>query len=147
MDLLSKVVVTIYFIMVMFPTIFLLLCMPYFLNISVNAVIKTGFASNFTLESFVYILGFIIAISMLVPPLRKMYHFFPWLFLYIEITFINLIIMCIGVMILNYGYEIVDKNRHCMFIILTVVTMLILRILMCISFRVRPLGDKREENK
>mgnify|MGYP001426019044 CR=1 FL=1 len=111
----------------------------------INTILRTGFALGFTWDSFLIGHSFMIAISMLVPPLRKIYDYFPWLFPYVVMFFINSLIMMMAVYILNYGYEVRDTARHVFFLIVMLVQIIVCRFAMCLYFwrkPVKPLGNR-----
>jgi hypothetical protein len=129
-----------YFILVMSWLIPLLLFLPFGIITDINTVRVSGFSGQNTGISFIAVLGALIGFSMLIPAFRKMYYKLPWLFPYVKIFFINVVIISVASMIINYGYEIQNETRHTIFFILMLCEIVIGRILMCLYFSRKKIG-------
>lgn len=143
--LLGSTVAAIYFIFPMSLVLLLLLFMPVGFLSDVSSIRNSGFAGPDTTLSFIGLSGLVIGLSLLIPPLRKMYHALPWLYSFVKIFFINLVILSIGLSILNYGYQVVNESRHLTFFIIMIVQVVICRLGMSIYFKLRPI--KNEVNR
>lgn len=135
---LGSVAAIMYFVYFMLITILLLILYPLFFLTEVSSIRNTGFAGPNISISFVGICGLFIGLSMLIRPLRKMYYALPWLYPFVKIFFINLVILCVGVSILNYGYQTVNEARHALFFVLMIIQIIVSRISMCFYFKKRP---------
>lgn len=127
-----------YFIFPMCLILLLLLIMPFGMLSDINSIRSSGFAGPGYASAFIGVTGFAIGLSLLIPPLRKMYIALPWLYPFTKIFFIDLVILSIATVILNYGYEINNEARHTVFFILMLAEMIIGRIAMCIYFKLKP---------
>lgn len=138
-NLLGSTAAVIYFIFPMSFVILLLLFMPLGFLMDVDVMRSSGFAGPNTAASIIGICGFIIGLSLLIPPLRKMYRALPWLYIFIKIFYVDLIILNIGIAILNYGYQVNNEARHTLFFFLMIVQLVVCRIAMCFYFKMRPI--------
>lgn len=135
---LGNVVAFCYFIFVMSFILLLLIFMPFGFLMEIKSELVSGFAGPNTGASLIAACGFFIGLSLLIPTLRKMYRGLPWLYPLVKILFINLIILCIGLMIMNNGYQVKNGVRHAIYFILMILQIVICRIAMCIYFKFRP---------
>lgn len=142
--LLGSTVAAIYFLFPMSLVLLLLTFMPIGFLSDVSAVRNSGFAGQNISASFIGMCGFFIGLSLLIPTLRKMYRVIPWLYPFIKIFYVNLIILCIALSILNLGYEVRSNSRHTLFFILMIVQIIICRIGMCIYFKLKPVRHIEE---
>jgi len=138
-----------YFVFVMWWVILLLILSPFMLLSDIQVIRKSGFSTSNVGEALIGILGLFIGLSLLIPPIRKMYYKIPWLFPLVKIFFIDVIILSIAVSILNYGYEIRNAVRHNIFYVLMIVQIVVSRIAMCFYFHKNPVkyigGETNEE--
>jgi len=67
-----------------------------------------------------------------------MYRVLPWLYSFVKIFYVNLIILGIGLIILNFGYQTQNNTRHTVFFILMILQVVICRLAMCIYFKIKP---------
>lgn len=134
----GNAVATIYFIVPMTLVLFIMLIMPFGFLMDVSAIRGSGFAGPNSAASLVGLSGLCIGLSLLIPPLRRMYKALPWLYPFTQIFFYNLVILNIGLSILNYGYEISDASRHTTFFWLMVAQIVLCRLGMCIYYKFRP---------
>lgn len=138
-SLLGSTAAAIYFIFPMSFIILLLLIMPFGFLTEVGAMRNSGFAGPNTTSSFIGLCGLTIGLSLLIPPLRKMYWVLPWLYSFTNIFYVNLIILNIGIAILNYGYQVDSEARHTLFFILMIAQIVVCRIIMCFYYKIRPI--------
>lgn len=131
-------VTAIYFAFPMIPILIILIMTPLTFMIDIQTVIKTGFVETNLSFSTIGACGFFIGLSLLIPKLRKMYKVLPWLFSFVKIFYVNFVILSIGSVIMNKGYEIGDSSRHTMFFIFMAAEVVICRIAMCIYFKKKP---------
>lgn len=143
-SLLGSTAAAIYFIFPMSFILLLLIIMPLGFLTDVSAVRNSGFAGQNAATALIGVSGFCIGLSTLIPALRKMYRVLPWLYTFVKIFFINLVILNIGTMILNYGYEVNSEARHTTFFILMIVQIVICRAIMCIYFKLKPVKPIEE---
>ncbi|WP_027632094.1 hypothetical protein [Clostridium hydrogeniformans] len=143
-SLFGNTAAAIYFIFPMSFILFTLLFMPLFFLSSVSAVRISGFAGISMTFEFISVCGFVIGLSLLIPPFRKIYKAFPWLYSFTKIFYANLIILSIGLGILNKGYEIQNTTRHTIFFILMIVQVFICRVAMCVYFKLKPVKNIEE---
>ncbi len=138
MSLIGSLFAALYFISAMLLAIFIIVFTILSFPSNVSTVRESGFAGPNTDIGIVGACGLIIGLSMLIPPLRKMYYALPWLNSFIKIFFINYVILNIGMLILNYGYQVNNEARHKNFFILMLIQIVVCRIGMCIYFKLRP---------
>ncbi len=137
-SLVGNIVATVYFVFPMCLVLLLLIIMPLIFLTNVSTVRSSGFAGPNTAASSIGTCGLFIGLSLLIPPLRKMYRVLPWLYSFVKIFYVNLIIMSIGLAILNIGYQVQNDARHTMFFILMIIQVVACRIAMCIYFKLKP---------
>jgi len=137
-NILGSMTAAIYFIFPMSLILLVLLVMPLMFLSDVSAITDSGFAGPNTAGSFIGVCGLFIGLSLLIPPLRKMYLVLPWLYPFVKIFFVDLVILNIGISILNYGYQVNNKLRHQIFFFLMILQIVISRIAMCIYFKRKP---------
>ncbi|MBW6410137.1 hypothetical protein [Clostridium weizhouense] len=142
--ILGNTVAAVYFVFPMSLVLLLLIFMPIAFLMDISAVRGSGFAGPNSSAAFIGFGGLFIGLSLLIPPLRKMYRVFPWLYSFTKIFYVNLIILCIGESILNFGYEVQSNARHITFFILMIVQLFICRIGMCIYFKLKPVKHIEE---
>lgn len=143
-NLLGSTAAAIYFIFPMLLVILVLIFTPLMFSTDVSSITGSGFAGPNTSASIIGVCGLSIGLSLVIPPLRKMYLTLPWLYPFVKIFFIDMIILNIGITILNYGYQVNSEARHTLFYMLMIVQIVVCRIVMCIYFRIRPV-DRIEE--
>ncbi len=136
--LLGSTGAAIYFVFPMCFIFLVLIFMPIGFLSDVNSVRSSGFAGPNMTASFMGTCGLFIGLSLLIPPLRKMYRVLPWLYSFVKIFYVNLIILTIGLAILNRGYQVKNNTHHITFFILMIVQIVICRIAMCIYFKLKP---------
>ena len=127
------------FLALMGWVIFLLPIIPLKIILTdIGLVRAVGFSRGFSgiadTVNFIWILGIPIALSLRIPAFRKMYYRLPWMYPYVKIYYLNLVIMAIALIILNYGYEVQNETRHTIFFILMLLEIVIGRVLMSIYF-------------
>lgn len=137
-SLLGSTVAVIYFIFPMSFALLMLIVIPLGFLSDVSAIRGSGFAGQNITGAFIGLCGLIIGLSLLIPPLRKIYQVLPWLYSFTKIFYVNLIILCIGLAILNFGYQVQSDARHTIFFVLMLLQIVICRIVMCIYFKFRP---------
>lgn len=136
---LGSMAAVIYFFIFMSTAILFLIFYPFMFISDVGMIIDSGFGVPVSATAFLVSCGTIIGLSTLIPPLRKMYYVLPWLYSFVTIFFMNLIILCAGIAILNYGYETVNEARHTLFFALMILQIIVCRIAMCIYFKIKPI--------
>ncbi len=114
------------------------------LIIDYNAIKSSGFSGQNLGISIIALYGLICGISMLVPPFRRIYKKLPWLYVYTQILTVDLLIVTIAIYILNYGYEVQDTSRNTIFLILSIISLVVLRLLTCIYYKFKPLKNVKE---
>lgn len=137
-NLLGYIIATIYFIFPMCLVLLMLILMPLFFITDVSTVRSSGFAGQNTAGLFIGMCGLFTGVSLVIPPLRKMYRVLPWLYSFVKIFYVNLIILGIGLIILNFGYQTQNNTRHTVFFILMILQVVICRLAMCIYFKIKP---------
>lgn len=143
-NLLGNTAAAVYFIFPMSFVLLMLVFMPIIFLSDVSAIRSSGFAGQSESAAFIGVCGLFLGLSLLIPPLRKMYRVLPWLYSLTKIFYVNLIILCIGESILNFGYEVQSNSRHITFFILMIVQIIICRIGMCIYFKLKPVKNIEE---
>lgn len=144
-NLLADFAAIIYFLAVMMWVLLLLALVPIIIFSDISIIFKSGFATSNTGTAFIGLFGLAIGISMLIPAFRRMYYKLPWMFPFVKIMYLNVIIMSVAVMLLNYGYEVQSPSRHKLFVIIMICQIIVSRILMCIYFykrKVRHIGGR-----
>jgi hypothetical protein len=144
-DLLGSTAAAIYFIFPMSLILLILLITPLMFLSDVGAVRNSGFAGPNSASAMIGASGLVIGLSLLIPPLRKMYRVLPWLYSFTKIFYIDLIILNIGSTILNYGYEVNNTARHTTFYVLMIIQIIACRLAMCLYYKKRPVRDFEEE--
>lgn len=143
-SLLGSTVAAIYFIFPMSLVLLVLIIMPIGFLLDVSALRNSGFAGPNIAASSIGVCGLSIGLSILIPPLRKMYQVLPWLYSFVKIFYVNLLILNIGFTILNIGYQAQSDARHTAFFILMIVQIVVCRIAMCIYFKLKPVSHIEE---
>jgi hypothetical protein len=143
-SILGSTAAVLYFIFPMSLILLILLIMPLVFLSDVEAVRSSGFAGPNSANALIGASGLVIGLSLLIPPLRKMYRALPWLYSFTKIFYIDLIILNIASSILNYGYEINNAARHTTFYIMMIVQILVSRLAMCIYFKKKPVRHFEE---
>ena len=136
--LLGGTAVTLYFIYGMGLALLILIFMPIGFLLDVDTILTSGFATADMAVEFISITGLIIGISMVIPSLRKIYKVFPWMYSFVKIFYFNLIILCVGLSILNKGYEVTNTTRHTIALIIMIIQIIICRLYMCLYFKKKP---------
>lgn len=144
-SLLGGTFAAIYFIFPMGFVLLLLIFTPIMFLSDVSAIRTSGFAGPNTSMAMIGMSGLVIGLSLLIPPLRKMYNVFPWLFSFVKIFFVTFMILNLGLAILNYGYEVDNPTRHMWFFILMIVFIIVGRLAMCVYFWWKPVNIGKEE--
>lgn len=142
--LVGSIAAAIYFVFPMSVVLLLLIFMPFVFLTDVSSVTNSGFAGPNNATALIGVCGLFIGLSLLIPPLRKMYRALPWLYSFTKIFYVNLIIINIGLTILNIGYQVKNNARHTTFFILMIVQIVICRIAMCIYFKLKPVRQMEE---
>lgn len=126
-----------YFIMVMWWLLLSLLIVPLGMFMDIGIIRSSGFATSNIGVAFIGIFSLFIGLSLLIPPFRKLYYMLPWMYPYVKILYIDVIIVCVGTMILNYGYQVQNSTRHTLFFVLMLAQIIVSRLLMCLYFSKR----------
>lgn len=124
----------IFLILLMWIVIFMLPLSISMLISDIRTVIESGFGIFNFGESVLFLLCGIIAMSLLIPSFRKLYYLFPWLELYVRILLLDLVILTVALKILNMGYEVMNPNRHRIFIGVMVFQIVISRVALSFYF-------------
>lgn len=133
-DFLGNAAAVIYFFVVMLILMLMLIIVPFILISEISTIREVGFATSTIGTTFIGVFGIFIGISLLVPVFRKMYYKLPWMFPFVKILFFDVVVLSIGVMILNFGYEVQSESRHTLFFILMLIQLILCRAAMCIYF-------------
>lgn len=134
----SILAAVIYWIFPMWVVFALLLFMPLAFLSNVNTITSSGFAGLNISHSLIGVIGLLTGISMLIPPFRRAYRKFPWLHSFIKILFVDFVILNIGEVVLNFGYQVQNNSRHAIFFTLMIVQIILCRVGMCIYFKLKP---------
>lgn len=141
---LGIVIATAYFIFPMSFILILLIFTPLMFFSDINAIRNSGFAGPDSALAMIGFSGLTIGMSLLIPPIRRIYLFFPWLYTFVEVFFVNFVILTIGISILNFGYKTVDPTRHTIFYVIMIIFVIVSRIGMSIYYRWKPVNIKKE---
>lgn len=130
--------------------IFMLLLLPLALFTIPNymvSILESGFSTPSVGIVSLSVFSFVFGITMLVPPFRKNFYKYPWLYSCITILMVDTIILAIGVEILNYGYQVKDEARQTMFFWIMVAQLIVSRLLFCVFCHKKPMRLARENNE
>jgi CDP-diglyceride synthetase len=133
-SLLSNAAAVIYFMVVMLWLLLILIFAPIMLLNDIIVIRESGFSTSDFGTALIGVSGLFIGLSLLIPAFRKMYYKLPWMFPFVKIMYLNVVIMGIATMLLNYGYEVQNTSRHNQFFILMLCLIIICRALMCVYF-------------
>jgi len=122
-----------YWVAVMLIMVFMITLYPFIAIGQIGTVRTSGFAGPDNMF-MISVMGLFIGLSLLIPVFRRMYHWFPWLYAFIKIFFLNTTIMIIATTILNFGYRVQDSTRHTIFFVLMLCFIVAARALMCLYF-------------
>lgn len=112
----------------------------------IMGILSTGYATvTGGLEVFMAI-SLIISLTMLVPPFRRCFRIFPWLYPYVKILSVDMLVLAIAAELLNYGYDVYSEERHRIFILLMIGEIVAGRLMMCWYFHKKPAGFRREND-
>ena len=129
----KKIICGIYFATFMLLIIVMMVLYPIMAPNLIRMIRTSGFGGPNDMY-MLSVFGLIIGLSLLIPVLRQMYYWFPWLFPFVKIFFVNCAILIVGTTILNFGYQVQNPTRHTTFFILMICFMVIGRVLMCFYF-------------
>lgn len=141
---LGIVIATAYFIFPMSFILILLIFTPLTFFSDVRVIRNSGFAGPDYALAMIGFSGLAISMSLLIPALRRIYSFFPWLYAFIEIFFINFIIITFGISILNFGYKTIDPTRHTLFYVIMIIFVVVGRIGMSVYYKWKPVNTRKE---
>ena len=145
-NLLGGTFAAIYFIFPMGFVLLLLIFTPIMFLSDVSAIRTSGFAGPNTSLAMIGMSGLVIGLSLLIPPLRKMYNVFPWLYSFVKIFFVTTVVLNLGLAILNFGYEMNNPTRHTIFFILMILFVVVGRLAMCYYFWRNPVNIGERSN-
>lgn len=114
-----------------------LLIMPIMFLHMIGEIRSSGFAAYNINKSFVGIVGIMVGPSLIIPPLRKIYKVFPWLYTFIMILFLDTVIFAIGVDIYNKAFDVIGQGNENLFFILMIVVVILCRAAIGIFFNKR----------
>ncbi|QNU65893.1 hypothetical protein EHE19_013465 [Ruminiclostridium herbifermentans] len=134
-----------FFGVLLWVILFMLIAIPMIFFINIMGMINTGFATSTIGLAFVFLSGFILAITGWVPAFRKCYIKLPWLYPLSSMLMIHLIILSIAEEILAKGYAVISAPRHTVTLIIMIVQIIACRIAMCFYFYKKPLIVKKGE--
>jgi hypothetical protein len=134
-----------FFGVLLWVVLFMLIAVPMIFFINIMGMINTGFATSTIGLVFVFLSGFILAITGWVPAFRKCYIKLPWLYPLSSMLMIHLIILSIAEEILAKGYAVISAPRHTATLIIMIVQIIACRIAMCFYFYKKPLIVKKGE--
>ncbi len=123
----------------------MLIAVPMIFFMDIIGMINTGFATSTIGFAFVFMAGFVLAITGWVPAFRRCYIKLPWLYPLSSILMVHLVILSIAEEILAKGYAVINTSRHTIAIILMIVQIILCRIAMCVYFKKKPLIMKKGE--
>ena len=135
---------TIYFFFPMSIVLAVLLLAPLILLLEIHSIRTSSFSSYNIDFMLLGVISFLIAISMLVPPIRKLYWTLPWLYPFVKIMFVNFAILIMGVIILSNGYEVMNESRHQVYLLIMIAFIIVSRLVMCLYFKWRPLYEEHK---
>ncbi len=101
-------------------------------------ILTTGYATMTGGAEVLLVISLVISLTMLIPPFRRCFRFFPWLYPYVKIFTVDMLILVIAEELLNYGFEIQNDERHRMFILLMIGEIVAGRLIMCWYFHKKP---------
>jgi len=143
----SNIAAILWFFGVLLWALLLLPLAMMMLPTDIPIILESGFSTQTIGYVFLAGFGLIFGITMLVPAFRKCFRKLPWLYPYITTLTADVTIICIGVELLNYGYQVQSDSRHTLFLWLMIGAMVLLRITMCIYFHKRPTRKAREKHE
>lgn len=125
----------VYFIFPMSIALFIMIFTPLMFPSEVSTIRTSGFAGPGVSSALIGVCGLIIGLSLIIPPLRRMYRALPWLYAFVKIFFANLILFNVAIAILNYGYEVSDEARHTLYFGVMIGWLIAGRLAMSLYFR------------
>lgn len=137
-SMLGNLCLVLFFLPCILTVVVILLFAPLIAVMAINTVITTGFSTPMAMNALVLVCALLLFPTLLWSKLRKMYYNLPWLFPYVKIMFVNAVLLMVGEMILNYGYESVDESRHTLFYGLMVAWFIAARAIECYFFHRNP---------
>lgn len=145
-SILSALPAVLYFLTIMWWVILLMPMLTFITLVAdIPTIIESGFAAPSVPPPFIAIFGLFIGLSLSVPAFRKMYYKLPWLYPYVKIIYMDLVIVGVASMILNYGYQVQNPTRHNLFYILMLIQLVVCRLLMCVYLQKRKVNYIGEE--
>ena len=135
---LNSCLAVLFFFFVMTWLMLLLIFVPILILWEIYTVRTSGVSVTNDHLAFAGTAAFMIGISLVIPAFRLIYRALPWLFAYVKMFFLNLIILSVALLILNYGYEVQNSDRHKLFFILMIVQIVVCRLAMSVYFHRRP---------
>jgi hypothetical protein len=89
--------------------------------------------------AFIAMICFFFSFPMIIPKFRLIFKKLPWLYTYIILALLNILLMSVGILIINYGYEVKNTSRHFLFLVFMIVWMIIGRLSICLYCKFNPI--------
>lgn len=134
MNIVSNIAAVLYFILIMFWVPLILISELFSLITDMITVVNIGFSTSFSSANTISVLSFSIGLSLLIPAFRKIYYKLPWLLPFVIIMFVNLLILFVSSLLINYGFESQNSFKHYVFIVIALIQLIVCRLLMCFYF-------------
>lgn len=145
MKWISNIAAVLWFFGVLIWCLLLMLLFLIMLPSDISNIMKSGFGTQTIGFTFLWLICFIVGITMLVPAFRNCFRKLPWLYPYVTIITADIAIISIATEILNYGYSVQNETRHTLFYALMIIQIVVCRIAMCIYCHKKPLRIARED--
>ncbi|NIZ41267.1 hypothetical protein PVA45_07640 (plasmid) [Entomospira entomophila] len=119
-----------YFIVFMALFIVILAFLPLMTWSNIKMIRSTGFSIPNDDIIMLSASTFFMGLASWIPALRRIYRKLPWLMAFFKIFFFNSLIFFIGLYVMNYGYSVINEDRHDLFYLITLSTLVAGRLLL-----------------
>ncbi|MDR1284772.1 MAG: hypothetical protein LBJ88_01055 [Campylobacteraceae bacterium] len=142
----AKFLAAVYFIVFMLPAIILIPFIIFGLCTDINSIISTQASKQNIGFSFIMFICFFFGISMLAPAFRLIFKKLPWLYAYMLFALLDILLISVGILIINYGYEVKNEDRHFWFLIFMTIWMITGRLIICSYYKSKPMRYEGNES-
>jgi nitrate reductase NapE component len=132
----------------MLPVIIMIPFIIFGLCTDINNIISNEASRENIGFVFIMLICLIFSLAMIVPSFRSIFKKLPWLYAYTLIALLDILLISIGILIINYGYEVKNEHRHFLFLTFMIFWMIIGRLSMCFYYKFKPMkyeGDEDDE--
>ena len=136
---LANIVSTIWFVIVIVGTILLELLTILIIVSNLHVMLKNGVSTGSVGLTICFVVGGIYGLTGVIPFLRRSYYKFPWLYPFCTMLTMDLFIVSIAEEVLSKSFSVMNPARQSAGIVLAIILVVILRVLMCVYLKFKPM--------